>query len=179
MLRLLKRGSKNAIAGHSQLRSLKEIYKDEAQLPPQHIAGPMTSPLGCVRFHWSLQSLPTQRHWTMSLLSHPGTPTRNRSVTAAALAAGACRWQCAITVLGLRLLAVKSFELQCKRNHEIFPDLSPRAFGWDRGNSEFRDSGIRESQIRPGSGDSGLPSEIPPIGPGPPAGSAGTSTPSP
>ena len=71
--------SKFVMLRHSKLAiaALKETYKDEAQ------HSPMTSPLGCVRFHWSLQSLPTPSHWTMSwmmsLFSHPGTPTRNRT----------------------------------------------------------------------------------------------------
>jgi hypothetical protein len=46
---------------------------------PERSTSPMTLPLSCVRFHWTVQSLPTPSHWTMSLFSHPGTPTRKRN----------------------------------------------------------------------------------------------------
>ena len=74
----------------SQLWSLKTGNANSAGTVPQSALsqrGPVTvpvalpSPLGCVRFHWpgSVQSLPTPSHWTMSLFSHPGTPTRKRN----------------------------------------------------------------------------------------------------
>jgi hypothetical protein len=49
---------------------------------------PMTSPLGRVRFHRSLQSLPTASHWTMSLSSHPGTSKRDRTSRALSVERG-------------------------------------------------------------------------------------------
>jgi hypothetical protein len=51
---------------------------------------PMPSPRGCVRFHWSLPSLPTPSHWTMSLLSYPRRPKTNRHGTARGLPLAAC-----------------------------------------------------------------------------------------
>jgi hypothetical protein len=59
---VMLRHSKVAIA------ALKEMTETRRS------TSPMTSPLGCVRFHLSTQSLPTPSHWTMSLFSHPGTP---------------------------------------------------------------------------------------------------------
>jgi hypothetical protein len=67
---------------------------------------PMTSPLGCVRFRWGLQSLPTPSRWTMGLCPHPGTPARNRT-------SRACRCQCAITVLAA-----------AKKSRDLNPDLA-------------------------------------------------------
>ena len=56
-------------------RALQALFKTRRS------TSPMTSPLGCVCFHWSLQSLPTLNYWTTSLFSHPGpgTPKTNRT----------------------------------------------------------------------------------------------------
>jgi hypothetical protein len=95
---------------------------------------PMTSPLGCERFHWSVQSpLPTQSHWTMSLFSHPASPMRNRT-------SRACRCQTGLFNHGSG---------RCKKNRD-FPGFESR-FGRDPGIRGIgnpdrfgRDPGIRE-----------------------------------
>ena len=69
--------SKFVMLRHSKLAiaALKEMYKDEAQ----HVAHDITAKLCALPLDRAVAADSRPSHWTISLFSHPGTPTRKRN----------------------------------------------------------------------------------------------------